>query len=159
MEELELLLQRRSRDPRNGAVLLPVFYDMTWDQLQRKAHDLDTAAAAATGTAAAQGAHWAESWRALKAGVLQEVSAKEEELGGITDERQKTEWAANLNILKGITGLRTDQVGAARHNATRSWANLLSKTLGWANQHFSKLRQSHTSVSTHESACQVTRYD
>ena len=69
MEEVRLLLGRRSCDPDSKAVLLPVFYDMTWEKLRQKANDLREDAAAA-GPASDEDRvmwrQWAESLDELK---------------------------------------------------------------------------------------------
>jgi hypothetical protein len=103
MEELHLLLERRRMHPESQAVILPVLYNVTWEDVHAKALEYKQAAAAAAAARPMPSANAAAHPDYELMAVVNQQSAG-------PSAALSEQYVLDLRDLEGITGIRTDQV-------------------------------------------------
>jgi hypothetical protein len=113
MAELQLLLDRRQQHPSCEALLVPCFFGVEWKDVDAKANEYETK----SGNEQCE-AQWRQ-WARYLVECLSMMNVDEKKMAekqrnletAPEDDNRRGQWAKDLDILKRITGLRTDQVG------------------------------------------------
>jgi hypothetical protein len=101
MEELHLLLEWRSKG--SAVRLLPVFYDITWEDFHSKVQEYGASSSEAE-------RQRSKDLSELGSIATSDVAASEQRCQEAAGARRKQQWVEDLGELEGITGIRPDQV-------------------------------------------------